>query len=169
MSQFKERFFYPKNHALTHSKPCVCVPSACPAWNALAFLGRRFHRHLCLPCTSAYETFKTALSPFGLAMQVWINSMFVFLDTHQKPDTTSSALRGRRISLFRSSSFSPSVSRSFSSLNTSNQGGGPIFTFGQVKGNALDGRSRHPPTNQSFRVCKVNLATLKVAITRSQR
>ena len=35
-----------------------------------------------------------------------------------------------------------------------------FFTFGQVEGNARDGRSRH----QSFRVCKVNFATLKVAI-----
>ena len=34
----------------------------------------------------------------------------------------------------------------------------------QVKGNARDGRSRHRPTNHSFRVWKVNLATLKVAI-----
>ena len=39
-----------------------------------------------------------------------------------------------------------------------------IFTFGTVKGNARDGRSRHQPTNQSFRVCKVNLATRNVAI-----
>ena len=38
-----------------------------------------------------------------------------------------------------------------------------FFTFGHVKGNARDGRSRHRLTNQSFRVCKVNLATLKVA------
>ena len=38
-----------------------------------------------------------------------------------------------------------------------------FFTFGQVEGNACSGRSRHRPTNQSFRVCKVNLATLKVA------
>ena len=37
------------------------------------------------------------------------------------------------------------------------------FHLGQVKGNARDGRSRHPPTNQSFRACEVNLATLKVA------
>ena len=29
---------------------------------------------------------------------------------------------------------------------------------------ARKGRSRHPPTNQSFRVYKVNLATLKVAM-----
>ena len=35
-----------------------------------------------------------------------------------------------------------------------------LFTFGQVKGKARHGRSRH----QSFRVCKVNLATLKVAM-----
>ena len=35
--------------------------------------------------------------------------------------------------------------------------------FGQVQGNARDGRSRHRPTNQIFRVCKVNLATLNVA------
>ena len=34
-----------------------------------------------------------------------------------------------------------------------------FFTFGQVTGNAPDGRSRH----QSFRVWKVNLATLNVA------
>ena len=34
-----------------------------------------------------------------------------------------------------------------------------ICTFGQVKSNAR----RHRPTNQSFRVCKVNLATIKVA------
>ena len=27
-----------------------------------------------------------------------------------------------------------------------------------VKGDARDGRSRHPPTHQSFRECKVNLA-----------
>ena len=44
-----------------------------------------------------------------------------------------------------------------------------FFTFGQVQGDARDGRSRHrptnQPTNQSFRVCKVNLATLKVATT----
>ena len=40
-----------------------------------------------------------------------------------------------------------------------------FFAFGQVKGIARDGRSRHGPTNQSFRVCKVDLATLKVAIT----
>ena len=33
-------------------------------------------------------------------------------------------------------------------------------TFGQVKGNARYGRSRHPPSNQSYRVRKVNLATL---------
>ena len=39
-----------------------------------------------------------------------------------------------------------------------------FFTSGQVKGNARHGRSRHPPTNQSFRVCRVNLATPKVAI-----
>ena len=38
-----------------------------------------------------------------------------------------------------------------------------FFTFGAVKGNARDGRSRHRPTNQS-RVCKVNLATRNVAI-----
>ena len=42
-----------------------------------------------------------------------------------------------------------------------------FFTFRQVKGNTRDGRSRHhrrhSPTNQSFRVCKVDLATLKVA------
>ena len=38
-----------------------------------------------------------------------------------------------------------------------------FLTFGQVKGNVRYGRSRHPPTNQSFRVCKVNLATLEVA------
>ena len=30
--------------------------------------------------------------------------------------------------------------------------------------NPRHGRSRHRPTNQSFRVCKVNLATLKVAM-----
>ena len=35
-----------------------------------------------------------------------------------------------------------------------------VLHIRQVKGNAGDGRSRH----QSFRVCKVNLATLKVAI-----
>ena len=34
-----------------------------------------------------------------------------------------------------------------------------LSTFGQVKGNARHGRSRR----QSFRVCKVNLSTLKVA------
>ena len=34
-----------------------------------------------------------------------------------------------------------------------------LFTSGQAKGNVRDGRSRH----QSFRVCKVNLATRKVA------
>ena len=42
-----------------------------------------------------------------------------------------------------------------------------FFTFGQVKGNARHGRSRHQrrhqPINQSFRVCKFSLATLKVA------
>ena len=38
-----------------------------------------------------------------------------------------------------------------------------LFTFGQVQSNTRDGRARHPPTNHSFRVCKVNLATLKVA------
>ena len=38
-----------------------------------------------------------------------------------------------------------------------------FFTFGQVKSNARDGRSRHPTTNQSFRVCKVNIATVQVA------
>ena len=37
-----------------------------------------------------------------------------------------------------------------------------FFPFGQVKVNARDGRSRH----QSFRVCEVNLATLKVAISK---
>ena len=36
-----------------------------------------------------------------------------------------------------------------------------FFTFGVVKGNARYGRSRYPPTNQSFRVCIVNLATPK--------
>ena len=39
-----------------------------------------------------------------------------------------------------------------------------FFTFGQVKSDARRGRSRHQPTNQSFRVRKLNLATLKVAI-----
>ena len=34
------------------------------------------------------------------------------------------------------------------------------FTFGQVEGNARNGLSRH----RSFRVCKVNIAILKVAI-----
>ena len=38
-----------------------------------------------------------------------------------------------------------------------------FFAFGQVKGNARHGRSRHRPTNQSFRVCKVNPATPMVA------
>ena len=38
-----------------------------------------------------------------------------------------------------------------------------LFTFGQVKSNTRDGRSRHRPTKQSFRVCKVNLAIPKVA------
>ena len=36
---------------------------------------------------------------------------------------------------------------------------GGLFTFGQVKGDTGFARSRH----QSFRVCKVNVATLKVA------
>ena len=36
-----------------------------------------------------------------------------------------------------------------------------LFTFGQVKGNARDGRSRH----QCFRVCEVDVATLKVTTT----
>ena len=44
-----------------------------------------------------------------------------------------------------------------------------FLTFGQVKKDARYGRSRHPltnqPTNQSFRVCEVNLATLKLATT----
>ena len=40
-----------------------------------------------------------------------------------------------------------------------------FLTFGQVRGNARHGRSRHP----SFRVCKVNLATLKVAINHGTR
>ena len=39
-----------------------------------------------------------------------------------------------------------------------------LFTFGQVKGNARCGRSRHRSTNQSVRVCQVNLATPKVAM-----
>ena len=38
-----------------------------------------------------------------------------------------------------------------------------FFTFRSKV--AEDGLSRHRPTNQSFRVCKVNLATLKVATT----
>ena len=38
-----------------------------------------------------------------------------------------------------------------------------FFTFGQVTGNARDGRSLHRPTNQRLRVCKVHLATPKVA------
>ena len=38
-----------------------------------------------------------------------------------------------------------------------------FVTFGQAKGNAPYSRSRHRQTNQSFRVCKVHLATLKVA------
>ena len=38
-----------------------------------------------------------------------------------------------------------------------------VLTFGQVTGDARDGRSRHRPTNQSFRVGKVHLATVKVA------
>ena len=38
-----------------------------------------------------------------------------------------------------------------------------FFTFGRSKSNSRDGRSRHRQTNQSFRVCNVNLATLKVA------
>ena len=42
-----------------------------------------------------------------------------------------------------------------------------FFTFGHVKGNGRNGRSRHRPTNQKFGVCKVNVATLKVAIERS--
>ena len=37
-----------------------------------------------------------------------------------------------------------------------------FFSFGQAKGAS---RSVATPTNQSFRVCKVNLATLKVATT----
>ena len=36
---------------------------------------------------------------------------------------------------------------------------------GSGRRHARYGRSRHQPTNQSFRVCKVDLATLKVAIT----
>ena len=48
---------------------------------------------------------------------------------------------------------------------------GRFLAFGQVEGNARhyerDGRVA-TPTNQSFRVCKVNLATLKVAIIRDQ-
>ena len=36
-----------------------------------------------------------------------------------------------------------------------------FFPFGQVKGNARDGQSRHRPTNRNFRVCKVNLSTQK--------
>ena len=46
------------------------------------------------------------------------------------------------------------------------------LTFGQVKGNARQGRSRHPvatPTNQNVGVCKVNLATLKVAMNEEPR
>ena len=39
-----------------------------------------------------------------------------------------------------------------------------FFRFRQVKGNARCGRSRHRPTNQSYQVCKVDLATLGVAI-----
>ena len=45
-----------------------------------------------------------------------------------------------------------------------------FFTFGQVKSNARDGRSRHHgDINQSVRVCKVNLATLKVATSRGSQ
>ena len=36
--------------------------------------------------------------------------------------------------------------------------------YRQVIGNARYGRSRHRPTNQSFRVCDVDFAALKVAI-----
>ena len=40
-----------------------------------------------------------------------------------------------------------------------------FFIFGQVKGDAWDGRSQHQPT-KVFEFCKVILATLKVAINR---
>ena len=39
-----------------------------------------------------------------------------------------------------------------------------LFTFGLVKGNARCGRSQHRSTNQSVRVCQVNLATPKAAM-----
>ena len=38
-----------------------------------------------------------------------------------------------------------------------------FFTFGQVRGNAEDGPSRHRPINQSFGVGEASLAALKVA------
>ena len=40
---------------------------------------------------------------------------------------------------------------------------GFFFIFGQAKGTARHGRSRHPPT-KVFEFCEVNLATLKVAM-----
>ena len=42
-------------------------------------------------------------------------------------------------------------------------------TFVQVKGNGRDGWSRHRPTNQSFRVFKVHLTTVKVAMIEVER